>query len=168
MEYAIEVSYDRPLIRRALNRFMVRRLGWLTFVLIFGLAALLIVEMASGSWSVWFTALLTLWVVAVGLLIVVYIARIRASEGFFQKSGNCRVRFVFSDDGVRTNSDVGTSDLKWKVFDEVLKFPEVWLLVYARSGYMTIPTTQLSDEAKAFIENKIVQKARQPAAAGAP
>lgn len=159
MEHAIEVTYNRRLIRRALNRFMVKRLGWLTFVFIFGIAALLIFELASGSWSVWFTAMLTVWVIAVGLLTVVYIARIRASEGFFQKSGDCKVQFVFSDDGVKTNSDVGTSDLKWKVFDELLKFPEVWLLVYARSGYMTIPTDKLSDETKSFIESKIAQKA---------
>jgi hypothetical protein len=159
MEHTIEVTYDRSLIRRALNRFMVKRLGWFTFALIFGLGALLIVEMASGSWSLWFNAMLVLWVIVVGLLVVVYIARIRASEGFFQKSGNCKVQFVFSEDGVQTKSDVGTSDLKWKAFDELLKFPDVWLLVYARSGYMTIPTKQLSDEVKNFIESKILQKA---------
>jgi len=159
MEHALEVNYDRPLIRRALNRFMVKRLGWLTLALIVGLAVSLIVEFACGSWSVWYTAMLTGWIIVVGLLIVVYSARIRASEGFFQKSENCKVQFVFSDDGVTTSSDIGTSHVKWNVFDEILKFPEVWLLVYAGSGYMTIPVDRLSEEAKIFIESKIMQKA---------
>ena len=76
MEHALEVTYDRPLIRRALNRFMVKRLGWLTLALIVGLAVSLIVEFACGSWSVWYTAMLTGWIIVVGLLIVVYSARI--------------------------------------------------------------------------------------------
>jgi FtsH-binding integral membrane protein len=159
MEHTLEVTYDRALIRRGLNRFMVKRFGWLTFALIFGLGALLIVEMLSGSWSSWFTAMLAIWIIVVAFLIVVYIARLRASEGFFQNSENCKVKFVFSDDGVKTDSDVGSSDIKWKVFDEVLKFSDVWLLVYAKSGYMTLPAIQLSEEAKVFIERKISQKA---------
>lgn len=159
MEYTIEVTYDRSLVRLALNRFMVKRLGWLTFVFVFGIGVYLTVEMLSGSWSNWSTAIAALWIIVVGILGVVYIARMRASEGFFQNSRDCKVQFVFSEDGVKTNSDVGTSDVKWKVFNELLKFRDVWLLVYAKSGYMTIPALQLSEEAKVFIESKISQKA---------
>jgi hypothetical protein len=41
------------------------------------------------------------------------------------------------------------------VFDEILKFPDVWLLVYAKSGYMTLPIDQLTPECMEFIDTQI-------------
>jgi hypothetical protein len=71
------------------------------------------------------------------------------------------VIFTFDDEGVRTESDLGTTDLKWQVFDEILKFPEVWLLVYAKSGYMTLPVDQLTPECMQFIEVQMARTAGQ-------
>jgi hypothetical protein len=158
MEHTIEVTYDRRLVRRALNRFMAKRLGWLTFAAIFALGTLLILQIGFGSWNIWSAGTLVLWLLIVGMLTLIYLGRLRASEGFFQKSSSSTVKFVFTDDGVRTESDVGSSDLKWKAFDELLKFSDVWLLIYAKSGYMTLPTTELSQECRDFIESKILQK----------
>jgi hypothetical protein len=157
MEYVIDVKYDRPLIRRALHRFMLKRLGKVNFALIIVLSVFLIFEIFSSQWSYLSTIFLVLWVIMVGLLVIVYFARLNSSEVFFQKSKNDRVQFIFSEDEVKTISDVGNSQVKWIVFDEILKFSDVWLLVYAKSGYMTIPLEYLTPELKSFLERKIIK-----------
>ena len=154
MEHSIKVTYNRKLVRHALNRFMAKRLGWLIPAMTVVLGVYMISQGVLGYWDIWTTAMLLAWLLLLGLFIVVYLVRLRASEGFFQKSDDCTVEFIFSDAGIRTNSDIGSSDIKWKVFDEILKFSDVWLLVYAKSGYMTIPTDTLNKECKAFIERK--------------
>ena len=91
----------------------------------------------------------------IAFLVFVYIARLRAAEGFFDKANEPTVTFHFDTEGIRTKWDLGTTDLKWQVFDEILKFPDVWLLVYARSGYMTLPLDQLTPECMRFVDEQI-------------
>jgi hypothetical protein len=155
MSFSATIKYDRLLVRRALNRFMVKRLGK-TFI-----AVLILVVGALSYWYLtgeW-TWLLTFVAVAVAVIIAflswVYYARLRAAEGFFEKANDPTVTIRFTTEGVRTDSDLGTSDLKWLVFEEILKFPDIWLLVYAKSGYMTLPLDRLTPECMRFIEQQI-------------
>jgi hypothetical protein len=131
---------------------MWRRLGWPFFVLLPAVSTWLVWLYLNDAW----TPLLSYMSLALGtvtaFLILVYFARLRAAEGFFEKTNAPRVNLIFSEDGVRTESELGSTDLKWSVFEELLKFNDVWLLVYARSGYMTLPVCQLTVECKQFIE----------------
>lgn len=155
MLHTATIRYDRPLVRRALNRYFARRLGKPFFVVLLLSLATLAYAYVAGSWSRPLTLVAIAFAVALAFLGFVYFARLRSSEGFFDKATNPTVTFTFTDEGVRTESELGTSDLKWLVFDEVLKFPEVWLLVYARSGYMTLPVDQLSLDCLQFIDQQV-------------
>lgn len=158
MEHTIEVTYDRPMVRRALLRYMVKRLGWHTIALFVFLATSLAIPGIAGYWSGWSTSLAVALVAVVAIVTLACIARLRASEGFFQRSKSCAVTFVFSEEGVRTVSELGTSHLRWQAFDEILQFDEYWLLIYAQSGYMTIPTEKLSEELKGFIVRSVARQ----------
>ncbi len=155
MSYTATIKYDRPLVRRALNRFMARRVGK-SFVAFPVVVILYLFSYFTNSWS-W---PLTYSAIAVALALVflsyVYYARLRATEGFFDKANDPTVTLIFTTDGIRTESDLGTSDLKWKVFDEIPKFPDVWLLVYAKSGYITLPLDQLTPACTQFIEQQMI------------
>ena len=155
MSYSATIQYDRPLVRRALNRFMAKRLGTTFLAVLILLAIAFGYLYLAGGW----TWPLTLVAAAIALIVAfiswVYYARLRAAEGFFDKATDPTVTFRFTEEGVQTESDLGTSDLRWAVFDEVLKFRDIWLLVYAKSGYMTLPTDQLSPECMRFIEQQI-------------
>ena len=96
-------------------------------------------------------------VIAIAFVVVMYFARLRAAEGFFDKSNEPTVAITFSDTGVETLSDIGSSKLNWSVFEEILKFPDVWLLVYAKSGYITLPLAQLSSDCRKFIDDKMTR-----------
>lgn len=163
MPHTATIKYDRPLVRRALNRYFVRRLGKTFFIVFPILTVALGFFYITGSWSQ------SLTITSIGLSAVlaflgfVYFARLRAGEGFFDKANDPTVTFTFTDEGVRTDSDLGTSDVKWSIFDEILKFPDLWLLVYAKSGYMTLPLDQLGSDCAQFIDQQMSAAADVPA-----
>lgn len=155
MSYSTQVTYNRTLVRRALNRFMVNRMGWALIVGTSVMFLFLVVLFLMRIWGFWLSLVSCALIIAVGGITYIYFLRLRTSEGFFDKVQDPTVTFTFDQDGVRTDSQLGTSELKWAAFDELLKFPDVWLLIYARSGYMTLPTNALTLECQAFIEEKL-------------
>ena len=158
MSHTAIIKYDRPLVRRALNRFMVRRLGTSFFIALLVIIVVFFFSYLTGSWN-WLLTYIALAIATVlAFLSFVYYARLRAAEGFFDKANDPTVTFRFTTEGVRTESDLGSADLKWQVFDEILKFQDVWLLVYAKSGYMTLPLDQLTPECSQFIEQQMIAR----------
>jgi hypothetical protein len=160
MSYSAIIKYDKALVRRALNRYMVRRLGISFFLVTIALAVILLLSFVFGLWNWWFTLIAIVLLAAIAFILFVYFARLRASEGFFDKANEPTVTFKFTANGIQTISDLGTTDLKWQVFDEILKFPDLWLLVYAKSGYMTLPVDQLTTECMQFIDNQISENTK--------
>ena len=158
MTYSVEIKYDRSLIRHALNRYMIKRLGWFFPICVVAAMLGLLFVFISDAWSWIYTVLFVVLASSTAFVIFVYIARLRASESFFDQSSDSAVNFQFTEDGVRTQSQLGASDLNWTVFDEILEFPKVWLLVYAKSGYMTLPLNQLPPEALQFIKSHVTKK----------
>lgn len=155
MSHVATIKYDRPLVRRALNRFMVRRLGKLFFLVLLAIIFSLLFSFFSGSWAWPLTYVVIALAAGLAFLLFVYFARLRAAEGFFDKTDNHTVTFRFTTEGVRTESDLGSTDLKWQVFEEILKFHDIWLLIYAKSGYMTLPLDQLTPDCSQFIEQQM-------------
>jgi len=138
---------------------MLKRLGKPFFIVVFVAVAIFLLSFIFGAWSWLLTIIGLIFLAALAFLVFVYIARLRAGEGFFDKVNEPTVTFQFTIDGVQTISDLGSTDMKWQVFDEVLKFPDIWLLVYAKSGYMTLPVDQLTPECKQFIDAQIARAA---------
>src|SRR4030095_12317658 len=155
MLYTATITYDRPLVQRALNRFMFKRLQKVFFPVLVLLAAAFLYWYSIGSWTRALTFIAITLAVAVAFFSWVYYARLRAAEGFFDKADDPTVTIRFTPDGVRTESDLGSTDVKWAVFDEVLKFPDLWLLVYAKSGYLTLPVDRLTPECMEFIDQRV-------------
>ena len=108
-----------------------------------------------GSWNWILTFIAVTIAVIIAFFSWIYFARLRAAEGFFDRADEPTVTIRFTADGVQTESDLGSSNIKWKVFDEVLKFPDVWLLVYSKSGYMTLPVDRLTSECMEFIDQQL-------------
>ena len=152
------IRYDRALVRRALNRFFARTLGKPFFAVFSLLCVYFIYALASGAWTQISTYIAIAMGVMSAVLGIVYALRLRASEGFFDKSNEPTVEFEFSDDTVTMTSDLGSSEIKWEVFEDVMKFSDVWLLIYARGGYITLPLEQLSSECQAFIDQKLTAR----------
>ena len=155
MSHTAIIKYVRLLVRRTLNRFMVKRLGKSFFLVLLVVTFFLLFSYLTNSWTWALTYMAITITVAVAFLSFVYYARLRAAEGLFDKAKDPTVTLQFTMEGVRTESDLGSTDIKWQVFDEILKFQDAWLLVYAKSGYMTLPLNQLTPECSRFIEQQM-------------
>jgi hypothetical protein len=139
---------------------MVKRLGKTLFAVLILVAFTLLYWYLAGSWT-WLHTFIAVAIAFIAAFVsYVYYIRLNAAEGFFDKANDPTVTFWFNAEGVRTESDLGSSDLKWSVFEEILKFRDVWLLVYAKSGYMTLPLDQLTPECIQFIDQQIENNRR--------
>ena len=58
------------------------------------------------------------------------------------------------------SSDIGTTTLQWSAVKELWQFPSVWLLLYSKAQFTTLPLACLSPETQAYI----VQRVRMQAA----
>jgi hypothetical protein len=134
---------------------MVNRLGWKGIGSLLAIPLLILAQVWLDFRGFYFSLLLWSWAITWGLFGFIYFMRLRASEGFFEHCDNHTASFIFSNQGVKTESQIGTTEFKWQIFDELLKFPDVWLLVYVKSGYITLPTIELSTECKHLIEKNI-------------
>jgi hypothetical protein len=94
------------------------------------------------------------------LLAIAYLVRLAQWENFFKRVDNPTVTYTFSEEGVTTESAIGSSTVKWIAFDEVLKCRDIWLLVYAKSGFLILPLDQLSKECQEFIEAQLTRKGK--------
>jgi hypothetical protein len=134
---------------------MRMRLGAPFFVALAAGILVLAASFFADLWNWFMSVVAAILLSTVAFVLFVYFARLRAAEGFFDKGGEPVVTFQFDENGVRTESDLGSVDMKWEAFDEILMFPDLWLLVYAKSGYMTLPLDQLTSECRDFIEMKV-------------
>lgn len=61
----------------------------------------------------------------------------------------------FTDERIGIESDIGRTELSWKMIEKIWKYPSVWLVFIAKQGYITLPTANLDDELKRFIAEKV-------------
>ncbi|EIJ42732.1 hypothetical protein BegalDRAFT_1858 [Beggiatoa alba B18LD] len=150
MSYQIEVHYNRAMIRYALNRFMLQRIG--VWTLLLTIAALFCMPILLIFWNNLILLMFTigLWL-GVSLWGIIYLLRLRQSELILSKMSCPVAQMTFTPQHVIVSSSLGSSELKWLAFDEILQFKQAWLLIYARSGYINIPVQAMSDELRAFI-----------------
>lgn len=73
----------------------------------------------------------------------------------FERMDEATARFRFTDESVGMESDIGATELKWKMIEKIWKYPDVWLVFIAKQGYVTLPTASMDDELKQFITSNI-------------
>ena len=94
------------------------------------------------NWGVLWTVIASVSSCIGGLIVFIYFIRLRQSDALLRKMKAPIANICFSNDGVTTHWGLGHSHVKWDFFDEVLEIPRVWLLVYGKSGFMTLPVLQ--------------------------
>lgn len=63
-------------------------------------------------------------------------------------------RFYFSEEGVRIETEINSSQLSWKAFQRLTHFPDIWQLFTDESICWILPVTQMSLETQQLIERK--------------
>jgi hypothetical protein len=135
--------YTESLVRRAVFLYWRRTVGAF-FVPVLLMIALFIVLLMQDKLS-WQTGVIGT-VTGFGFLFSasVYIVHYRNSLAKFRDLRDATATFQADDNAFTFASSIGKSTLQWGVVKEVWKFQDVWLLLFSKAQFSTLPVANLS------------------------
>jgi hypothetical protein len=155
MQYRATLTYSEPLVARAVALYWRRSVS-------IGLVVAVLVTIAALLWFVtngdrtWVVGLLGA-VVALGVLFpaLVYVVHYRNSMGRFREMAKPVAEFIVDDDAFTLTSDRGTTTLKWSAIREVWRYDLLWLLLFSRAQFVTVPLDGVSEQMRVFVLERI-------------
>jgi len=101
-------------------------------------------------------SIIALTAIAFQLLIYVssYIRHRKSIAEWKRLQGDAPVHYELSTETMKTTSNLGSSELRWHVFRELLEHPDFILLGMGRAGHLTLPGSDIPAGARAFIRDR--------------
>jgi hypothetical protein len=155
MQHRTTLRYTKPLVTRAVHHYWQRTVGiGFPFVLAM-LNAFLIWRFYTGN-RTWFDGLVA-GVVMLGVLIPagVFIVHYRNSMQKFRQFSHPVAELVADQDTLTISSDRGSSTMNWDVVTEVWGFQTLWLLLFSKSQFVTLPLADVPRPMQAFILERV-------------
>ena len=160
-QWTISVELTEAEFKRALNRFWFRAYRIQTWAKPILLTAALACSFATSE-VLWIALL---WA-ALGLSILQYSAaylryRRRNLRAFRERETRADT-YRFSNDGVAITTELSSTQLKWRAFNHLWRYSDVWLLVIRKAQFHILPTRDLPDELWTFIRRRIALCCKGP------
>jgi hypothetical protein len=155
MSHEATLIYSTALVRQAVFAFWRRSVGVGFFValLIAAIGLVVLVALGQSSWIV--GGLATVLAVGVAFAIVVYVVHYRRSLQKFRQMDKPRALFRAEESSFTMISDIGTTTLQWSAVKELWQFSNVWLLLYSKAQFTTLPLACLPPETQAYIVQRV-------------
>jgi YcxB-like protein len=155
MNHQFTIQFTEEHIKYACRKFFVRYVGIGLPIVCLLLMIALAQRLTSGKMDILTGCYLAIVVMGVGFFLSAYIQRRSYLLSQFRKTGNV-VSYELSEEFFKAKSEMGSTELKWETFKGIWIFPKVWLLMFDKAGYLTLPVEQISDEIKESLKRKIV------------
>ena len=151
MPHEATLIYSTTLLRQAVFAFWRRSVGVGFFValLIAALGLVILVALGQASWII--AALATVLALGIAFAIAVYVVHYRRSLQKFHQMDNPQATFRAEESSFTMVSDIGTTTLQWSAVKELWQFSSVWLLLYSKAQFTTLPLACLPAETQAYI-----------------
>ena len=151
MSHETTLIYSEALLRQTVFAFWRRSIGVGFFValLIAALGLAVLVAQGVATWLV--GALAAVLVLGIAFATVVYVVHYRNSLRKFRQMNKPRATFRADESSFTMSSDIGTTTLQWSAVKELWQFPSVWLLLYSKAQFTTLPLACLPSETQAYI-----------------
>ena len=152
--WRIEVQPTEAEYTRALNRYwfrMYRAAVWAKPLLLI----LAIWLSFDGSGAIAITMAWTIFAFSTIQSLEMYLRYRRRNLGLFREYEDRRTMYEFSDDGVAASSELGSAQLRWRAFDRLWQYSDMWLLVVRKTQFYILPTRSLPDDLRQFIERRM-------------
>lgn len=155
MPYKATLVYTEALLRQAVWGFWRRTVG-VGFVVAWVISALCWGVLMAQGYATWLLgALAAVLVMAVVLVAALYGVHYRNTMRTFKAMGNAPATFCADESSFTTSSTIGSATLQWSAVRELWRFQDVWLLVYGKSQFSTLPLTCMSAPMQAFVVQRI-------------
>jgi len=155
MQHRTTLRYTEALVAQAVRHYWRRTVGFGIFVAVALMIAFLIWRIADGdrSWIVGLAAAVILF--GVLMPITVYLVHYRNSISKFREMLEPTAEMVADEDVFTLSSDRGTTSLKWGSVKEVWRFETLWLLLFSKAQFVTLPLKDVPESMQAFILDRI-------------
>jgi hypothetical protein len=155
MQHRTTLRYTERLVVQAVRLFWRKTIGFGLPVAVALMIAFLTWRIIDGdrSWVVGVTAA----VVLLGVLmpLAVYVVHYRNSIGKFREMIQPVAELIADEDAITLSSDRGSSSLKWELVKEVWRFESLWLLLFSRAQFVTLPLEDLPGSMQTFILERV-------------
>lgn len=155
MQHQATLLYSEPLLRRAVVAFWRRTVGRGFLVAQVAVAVCLAALLRQGDRSWVVGAFATILVLSVAFLAALYVVHYRNAMGKFREMGAPQASMLAEESGFTFASGIGSSSLRWASVREVWRFDEVWLLLFSKAQFVTLPVGCLPPEMRAFILERV-------------
>jgi hypothetical protein len=155
MPHEATLIYTEALVRQAVFGYWRRSVGIGFVVALAAVALCLGVFLAQGETSWLVGALATVLVLGVGFAAALYIVHYRNSLRKLRDMGNAQATFCADESSFTFSSGIGTATLQWSVVQELWQFPGVWLLLYSKAQFSTLPLACMSPEMQSFVMQRV-------------
>jgi hypothetical protein len=156
MSHETTLIYTEPLLRQAVFAFWRRSVGGVAYAVALGGVAFGLGVLAGQGAASWLVgALGTVLVLGVALPAALYFVHYRNTLRKFLEMGSPRATFRADDSSFTMSSDIGTTTLKWSAVKEVWQFSGMWLLLYSKAQFSTLPLACMSPEMQAFVLQRV-------------
>jgi ABC-type transport system involved in cytochrome bd biosynthesis fused ATPase/permease subunit len=155
MNYQFTIQFTEEHIKYACRKFFVRFVGIIFPVVCLLVATVAVLRMASGEADLLSGVFLTVAVLGMVFVVAAYFQRCAHSLSHFRKTGKT-VSYELSEELFKAKSDLGATEVKWEAFKAIWTFPKVWLLMFDKANYLTLPADQISSDIKEFLKRKII------------
>jgi hypothetical protein len=155
MNHQFTIQFSEEHIKYACGKYFSRFVGFVFPVVCLLVAAFAVLRMISGKADLFAGIFLAVAVIGLGIIIAAYFQSRNYRLLQFRKTGNS-VSYELSEDLLKAKSQMGSIEMKWGSFKALWIFQKVWLLVFDKNGYLTLPVDQISDDVKEFLKWKII------------
>jgi len=155
MSHEATLIYSESLLRQAVFAFWRRSVGvgFLVALLVALLGLGVLIAQGMASWIVGVVA--SVLVLGVAFATIVYVVHYRNSLRKFHQMDKPQATFLAEEATFTITSDIGTTTLQWSSVKELWQFPSVWLFLYSKAQFTTLPLGCLSPETQAYIVQRV-------------
>ena len=155
MLFETTLIYSENLVRSAVWSFWKRTVGVSYVLVLIAMTCGVAVLAVQGDRS-WFLGIMGT-VVGMGylMLVSIYVIHFKNSMAKFRDMGSPSATFRADEQSFTIESGVGVSKLQWSAVKEIWQFQDVWLLLFSKAQFSTLPLANVPPEMQAFILEKV-------------
>ena len=155
MTFEVTLTYSEPLIRQATFAFWWRSVrGWIASLLVAAVSLLVILlKQGDTSWQSGVSG--TVIAFGFAFVVAVYVVHYRNSIGKLREMTNSKATFSASEFSFTIVSEIGATTMPWSAIKEIWQFQSVWLLIFSKAQFSTVPLKDLSPDFRAYLVDRV-------------
>lgn len=155
MIHQTTLVYNERLLRQAVLKFWWRTVG-VGFFIALGVVAGSFGLLLSRGYRSWLVGVLaTVLLFGVAFVVLIYFVHYRSSIRKFKAMGSPEATLTASESSLSFSSGAGSSTFPWSAISEIWRFPDLWLVLFSKAQFTTLPLANMAPELRAFVLERV-------------